>query len=301
MEKYPPHNEKHFYKYVSIETAKIILNTRKFRYSSPLLFNDPFDVQTELMFNFDINNFHNEIIDEMTRLASLDGIIPFEEDTDLKKAIVLLNKHIQKEGKVNALMKYGLVAIIKDISQVLEETRLNYNYMWKEFLKALRVFSMSTKYDSILMWSHYANNHTGVVFKLKVLPEEDNLICVAEPVIYKSKPLKFFSKDQLIKDILGIQKLEYNKMYRQYAKIKYDLWSYENEWRVWTFEWDHKNELFSDYKLFPNELETVYFGCNIDDDDLNEIKKLSISVNPKVSFKKATRIAGEYMLGFDEI
>ena len=193
MDKYPPHNEKHFYKYVSSETARIILNTRKFRYSSPLLFNDPFDVQTELKFNFDINNFHNEIVDEMIRLASLDEIIPFEEDTDLKKVIVLLKKHIQKEGKVNAFMKYDQVAIIKDISQVLEETRLNYNYMWREFLKALRVFSMSTKYDSILMWSYYANNHSGVVFKLKVLPEEDNLICVADPVIYQSKSLKFFS------------------------------------------------------------------------------------------------------------
>ncbi len=301
MDKYPPHNENYFYKYVSIETAKIILNTRKFRYSSPLLFNDPFDVQTELTFNFDINNFHNEIVDEMIRLASLDEMIPFEEDTDFKKAILLLKEHIRKEGKVNALMKFGLVEINKVMSRVLEETRIGYNYMWRQFLKALRVFSMSTKYDSILMWSHYAKNHTGVVFKLKVLPEEDNLICVADPVMYQKKPLKFFSQDELINHILGIHKLEYNKVYRQYAKIKYDLWSYENEWRVWTFEWDHQNQLFTDYKLFPNELETIYFGCNTEDDDLNEIKKLSLNINAKVTFKKAHRIVGEYELEFDEI
>lgn len=301
MDKYPPHNEKYFYKYASIETAKNILNTRKFRYSSPLLFNDLFDVQTELTFNFDINNFHNEIVNEMIRLASSEEKIHFEEGTDFKKAIVLLKQHIEKEGKINALMKYNLIEINKIMDQVLEETRVNYNYMWKEFLKALRVFSMSTKYDSILMWSNYSKNHTGVVFKLKVLPEEDNLICVANPVVYKSEPLKFFSKDELINDILGIQKLEYNKMYRQYAKIKYDLWRYENEWRVWTFEWNHNNQLFSDYKLFPNELEAIYFGCNTNDNDLSEIKELSINVNPKVFFKKACRIVGEYKLRFDEI
>lgn len=301
MDKYPQHNEKHFYKYTSSETAKIILNSRKFRYSSPLLFNDPFDVQTELTFDFDINNFHSKVVEEMIRLASFDEAISFEEETDFKETITLLKRHIKKEGKVNLLLKSGLVEINKETNRVLEDMRLNYNFMWREFLKSLRVFSMSTKYDSILMWSHYANNHTGVVFKLKVLPEEDNLICVANPVIYKSKPLKFFSKDLLIKDILGLQKLEYNKMYRQYAKTKYDLWSYESEWRVWTFEWDHQNKLYSDYKLFPNELETVYFGCNINDEDLNQIKKLSLGINPNVSFKKAKRTVGEYILEFDEI
>lgn len=301
MDKYPPHNEKHFYKYIPFDIAKIILTNRKFRYSSPLLFNDPFDIQTELTFNFEINTFQNEIVNEMIRLASSDEIISYEENTDFNKSIELLKEHMKKEGRVNTFLKCGLIEINKIMSRVLEETRLNYNYMWREFLKTLRVFSLSTKYDSILMWSHYAKNHTGVVFKLKVLPEEDNLICAADPIIYQNEPLKFFSKNELINDILGIKKLEYNQLYWKYAKIKYDLWSYEDEWRVWTFEWDHQNQLFTDYKLFPNELETIYFGCNTKDDDIDEIKKLSININPKVSFLKAKRLIGEYKLQFDEV
>ena len=42
-----------FYKYTSAWVAKIVLATRCLRYSSPLLFNDPFDVTQELRLNFD--------------------------------------------------------------------------------------------------------------------------------------------------------------------------------------------------------------------------------------------------------
>ena len=47
------HDKRFFYKYVSAAVAKTILVTRRLRSSSPLLFNDPFDVTQELRLNFD--------------------------------------------------------------------------------------------------------------------------------------------------------------------------------------------------------------------------------------------------------
>ena len=38
------HDRQYFYKYVSAKTAQAILTTRTLRWSSPILFNDPFDV-----------------------------------------------------------------------------------------------------------------------------------------------------------------------------------------------------------------------------------------------------------------
>ncbi len=46
------HDRRVFYKYVTAEVAKIILTTRRLRWSSPLLFNDPFDVTQELRLDF---------------------------------------------------------------------------------------------------------------------------------------------------------------------------------------------------------------------------------------------------------
>jgi hypothetical protein len=47
------HDRQVFYKYMTARTARIVLSTRKLRWSSPLMFNDPFDVTQELRLNFD--------------------------------------------------------------------------------------------------------------------------------------------------------------------------------------------------------------------------------------------------------
>jgi hypothetical protein len=42
------HDRQYFYKYTTADAAMIVLATRKFRWSSRLEFNDPFDVTQEL-------------------------------------------------------------------------------------------------------------------------------------------------------------------------------------------------------------------------------------------------------------
>ena len=41
------HDRRFFYKYMSAETARIILANRRLRWSSPILFNDPFDIHIQ--------------------------------------------------------------------------------------------------------------------------------------------------------------------------------------------------------------------------------------------------------------
>ncbi len=59
------HDRRVFYKYVTAEVAKIILATRKLRWSSPLLFNDPFDVTQELRLNFDAAELNAALTDRL--------------------------------------------------------------------------------------------------------------------------------------------------------------------------------------------------------------------------------------------
>ncbi len=46
-------SRENFYKCMTARVAKVVLTTRRLRWSSPLLFNDPFDVTQELRLNFD--------------------------------------------------------------------------------------------------------------------------------------------------------------------------------------------------------------------------------------------------------
>jgi hypothetical protein len=45
-------DRRHFFRYTTAETARLNVDSRKLRWSSPLLFNDPFDYQTGFAFPF---------------------------------------------------------------------------------------------------------------------------------------------------------------------------------------------------------------------------------------------------------
>src|SRR4030042_4606700 len=61
--------KRYFYKYATVETAMLILRNRTLKYSSPVLFNDPFDVQTKLDYGFTISEFDEAFRKEVYRLV----------------------------------------------------------------------------------------------------------------------------------------------------------------------------------------------------------------------------------------
>lgn len=50
------HNKQYFYKYVTAKTLLLILQNKKLKYSSPLTFNDPFDMQTKIDYDFELSD-----------------------------------------------------------------------------------------------------------------------------------------------------------------------------------------------------------------------------------------------------
>jgi hypothetical protein len=195
-EKYPTHDKSHFYKYASAETAHKILQSKKFRYSSPLLFNDPFDVQTELLFDFDKETFPGLVFDEIENIILDRKKVDLNIEDEWGLAITLLKNRSKKEGYNRNHVKSMIIPFIQALTQVMDKTRLDYNKMWRDYLPRLRVFSFSEVNDNILMWSHYSDNHEGVVFKLKVIPEIDNPLCAAGKIIYKKKLPYFFTTQE---------------------------------------------------------------------------------------------------------
>ena len=56
------------------ETALAVFKHKTFRYSSPLLFNDPFDIQSGLHFEFNIKDIYLKILDRLEELAKKDRL-----------------------------------------------------------------------------------------------------------------------------------------------------------------------------------------------------------------------------------
>ena len=44
---------------------------------------------------------------------------------------------------------------------------------WHDKVPRMRMLCITEEHDNLLMWAHYAQNHTGAVLEFRVMPEED--------------------------------------------------------------------------------------------------------------------------------
>jgi len=299
--KYPTHNKSHFFKYLSAKTALLVLQTKTFRYSSPLKFNDPFDVQTELLFDFDKRDFPDIVFNEIEKIVLGKRKVKLNLDDEWGQAVSLLKAKVKEYGYDRALAESIVVPNISLLTEIMEKTRNDYNKVWKDFLPRLRVFSISEVHDNILMWSHYADYHKGVVLKLRVLPELDNLLCLANPVLYQAKPPFFYTTQDWVDDLLSIKEIKPEKLYFEYAYIKSDIWQYEREWRVWDLLSEKQDKFYSDYSFHPEEIEAIYFGCKTKYRTKEQIIKIASKINNDICFYDGQKLNDSYRIDFTQI
>ena len=287
------------YKYMSPQTACIVAESRTVRYSSPLTFNDPFDVQAGLHFSFDIGSLPGKVLSRLDDLAK-SPLPPTVDAEDVWGQLVLLvREHYHSHGVPEVLKTDRGVEPLGRIVSAIRETQRQYQeHWWSRLLPGVRVFCVSEVHDNLLMWAHYAQDHTGAVFEFWSLPEEDNLLSVAAPVEYVPSPPSFFTEKEFIDDLLSLKRLDAQSLYRRYAYVKSDHWAYEQEWRVWYPFSDS-----TDHDLIPistAELKAVYFGCRMDPEVQRRLTTLLRVGFPGARLLKANRRSDAYALEFHD-
>lgn len=147
---------------------------------------------------------------------------------------------------------------------------MNWGYRPEELSRVFGVLSLTPHPDNYLMWSHYANSHTGfcVEFDTRLLVE--SVAGHFQKVGY-SDDIPFFSiRDTLEDELLG--KLIYTK-----SKI----WEYEDEYRLSRI---HKPD--TPIKFNPEALSAIYFGTKTPFEHQVEMIDIAKKLYPKVEFKK---------------
>lgn len=113
------------YKYVDIETLKIILTEHTLKFSSPDEFNDPFDCDVDLI-DFDFDGNVNHLVEkEIKRIKEL-----YRDNNDVARASETFWQDAYREAQ-------------------------------KDKRNSCRISCFSLKNDTVLMWSHYADKHKG--------------------------------------------------------------------------------------------------------------------------------------------
>lgn len=293
------HDKPHFYKYCTSETVKKIINTRSTKWSSPVIFNDPFDFQTEFRFGFEIEELKQKLSDEIENLVFGDEEPKGDLDHPLFAMTMLSRKNRNKSSK-EAFRKF-----MQPAADEGEKNALKYlteiQAWWKEFRLKFRVYCVSEVHNDILMWAHYADCHRGAVIKHKCLTEFDRAICAALPVKYEAEIPVIANIDEYVLHLTGQRNLDLTELFTMFATTKSPHWSYEKEWRCISYDSLNDGSLFEFSSILPEEIEAIYLGCKMNKEDQLEIQKLISGDFSHVKLWKAHKHLRRYELSFTRL
>ena len=294
------HDRSHFFKYASLETALRVIESKSFRWSSPNKFNDPFDHQSGFALDSKPDEFAKLLAASIDRIIFSDAVPPVNSVSLFAKKILQLRSDRDRLHRERFLQwKHeactGCAARLhKNIDKLNAD-------LYEHFCSS-RVFCVSELHDNVVMWSHYADGHRGVVFMLRCIDEIDNLLLVARKVSYTSEFVVFPSADEYAKHLTGEQIIDFVPLYWNIAYTKHNDWSYEKEWRVHVdLLRERPGEGHTSYRDDPRVFEAVYLGCQMQDGEVASIAELIRRHLPATKIFRGKKSTTGFALLFTEI
>jgi hypothetical protein len=297
-QKYSSHEREFFYKFMTADTAKKVLDSSSFKWSEPRIFNDPFDHQVHFVLPDAFEDAYKAILNFIVKaIKSEDNFVT--KESLFYELICTYRARRENGGNFNdlylAIVEYLRVIdrdkFMRELSLVHD--RFNENIIFR--LNEALVLCVSEINDNVVMWSHYADSHKGVCLKLKCMVELDNVLLVAEPIEYSN-----IFPDFMDNFLNGAPSLDVTN---QIGLMKQKDWSYEKEWRVRRMHMG--NEIYKDgYEFFKEDTRVfggLYLGCKIDKKDEDELLALSKMRYPDMEIYKSKQSKKAFELDFEKI
>ena len=232
------------YKYYCIDTALKVLKNHSIKFSFHKEFNDPFDCAVNLI-----------------GTVSKDDIYKY------------VRKQVNSEAESKALAEVFMADSGK-FSDIVKEA-------YCHEAENLGIFCMSAKNDEILMWSHYAESHTGVCLQFDILNDLTTFLFPKKVEYGQDYPHLNYIKAHNEDDPEIHKCLWY----------KFSTWAYEEEYRIIRPEGSGLIE-------FEKEALTgIIFGCECSEGDKKKIQEIVKEQQyPNVEFMVAQKNATAYKL-----
>lgn len=227
------------YKYYAFdEWTQNIFERNEIYFQSPDCFNDPFDSKISTTY-------------EGTEEQRISRLIRFWREGPAK----------DKKEEDLRLQAVAVVKKSQDIPRMLRTLERSVERLRKQ----MGIFCMTSKRDDILMWSHYAEAHTGFCLEFKT----------GNPFFPKARRIEEegYRPDRPCLNL--IEPPDSDKIV-QALLTKAIGWKYEHEWRIV----DHKNG--PGVQIYPSEaLSGVILGCRISPENRQRITQWCQARNPR--------------------
>lgn len=239
--------------------------------SNPSDFNDPYEFSSKI----DLNEVLKRSYDDKINVF-LDSI--FKNFFNDNEKSIIQNDNRSYDEIVLELISNGKITQVQldDFEDrylgVIKQSIAN-----EDIKKLFKVSSFSEYNDLLLMWSHYAHNHTGFCIEYDI-----ESLSIAHPLTKSLYPVAY-SKDLVdITDYYLHKTQNPNLDYLLPVMIKKSLeWEYEQEWRLIIindaemgieFPMPKPKAIYLGSKFEPNNLKDIYTFCSANKIDLYHMK-----------------------------
>lgn len=287
------HERSSFFKYMTAEVAALVLKNRTLRWSSPVLFNDPFDVPRELILDLDYQDILRASAKCFSRLIEN----PPDDTSKLTPRIRLIVETV-KNGITPEEKRVILESLAEPEStqsgsgQAVEELRR----MWRALIPDLRILCLTERPNHAAMWCHYAGNYSGAVLEFHCLDETDSALLTAEKVTYPTEKPAIYNAEGWAELLVLHPSAASEELLHIATYTKAQDWSYEDEWRIVSYKSPADSGDFSDYPFHPRELAAIYLGPLITDSNQNSLVSLMSAYPSAKVFKVSLGASREFAI-----
>jgi hypothetical protein len=267
-----------------VSTAKIVLANKTLRWSSPNLFNDPFDVPCELAFGLNPSDLVKAGAKRLVDFVNF----PPQDTTNLPIKLKMI-VDVAKRGMPNDV-KAEILEAMEEMStsyrpsgHSLDELRA----VWRTLIPDFRILCLTESQEHIAMWYHYADKYQGAVLEFRCVDELDSAWLCARPVTYLPEKPDVYTAAGWAKLLTMQVESSVSEMMDIAAYSKAPDWSYEKEWRICSFKRATDIGNYTDYSFNAQELAAVYIGPLASEPDQTELIRLA-KYYPDVSVYKVS-------------
>lgn len=274
----------HFFKYMSFETAKIVLENRTLRWTTPRTLNDLYDVQFDLGMKIDPEKLEDLSYEKMWSVVS--GASPPDKTSLMGQLLGLLGSAKKYTSKDEFVEDFdGVVRESYDrMIAILPETQRDL----REQLENLKILCLTEDPTNPPMWAHYAQQNCGVVVRLRSVPGLDNPYGLAIPINYLQELPSIGDEEHFSNILAGFKGDDHRVIINRIIYSKGAAWSYEKEWRISSGAGRDKTAPHEDIPFGLNDLDGVILGINMADENRRTIIELT-KLYPNAELMEAKR------------
>ncbi len=290
-----PQNHQPFFKLMPRGTGKIVLTNKTLRWTTPPTLNDPFDVQTDLSLSYgEMEGVRQAALDMLWESFYDNG--PIEPENPIGKLVLSVRGQFPKMRREDFDTEYG-----PSFDEILSRPFAGEGAQaeLRAFMSRIKILCLTNRFDSVPMWSHYAEQHQGIALRFCTPEGFDSPWVTAKEVHYSDRPPAFVEQKSLPAFLAGRHLPDKRRLFEAMTYTKGSEWSYESEWRISSGDGRDPNATFEDLPFFAQEVDAIILGCRMKEEDRAEFVALRQELFPHADLLVAVPRRDAYLMALE--